>query len=213
VPPPATSTDFDPPRVPVASLSGLPTAQVPYFTIDVHHFLSLNQFFTNLQPQIIYYRVLSSDALRDPFGNDRHVPAEPSPSARLGHALGPPRARRKRVRRVDQSTIVRLDQRTREARLVKRIKAELVAQVGGSPSPAQVMLIESIATLRLHCERLDQKAAENGGLLSLHDRKSYLAFRNSYIRALRALSGLKAASARGPSPLTRAVAAAARSPS
>jgi hypothetical protein len=114
----------------------------------------------------------------------------------------------KQIRRVDQSTIVKLDQRTREGRLFRRVKAELTAGLGAPPSAAQTMLIESIATLRLHCERLDQKAVENGGL-SLHDRRTYLAFRNSLNRALRAIASIKA----GPNATTRALIAAARSPS
>ena len=94
------------------------------------------------------------------------------------------------------------------ARLARRVKADLIAQVGGSPSPAQMMLIESIVTLRLHCERFELQALQNGGELTEHARKAYLAFRNSYVRSLRALEGLKASK---PDQTSSDVFAAARS--
>jgi hypothetical protein len=103
---------------------------------------------------------------------------------------------KRRIRRRDQTTLARLDRRTKASRLTRRIRAELLAQIGPAATPAQIMLVERIVTLRLHVERFDAKAAENDGL-NEHDRKAYLAYSNSLTRALRTL-GLQATAQRTP---------------
>ena len=86
-----------------------------------------------------------------------------------------------------------MDRRSREARILAGTKAELTAHVGGRPSATQQALIDRAAWLTLHVAQIDAKAAE-GGILTEHDARTYLAWSNSLTRALVAL-GLKSAPA------------------
>ncbi len=92
-----------------------------------------------------------------------------------------------------------LDRRTWQGRLLRDTRAELVAHVGGSPSATQSCLIEQLAQLRLRLALFDRKLAEVGEITD-HDRRSYLAFSNTYARLLRQL-GLK-----GTAPRKRTIA-------
>ena len=83
-------------------------------------------------------------------------------------------------------TLSNLDGRTREAKLLRRVRSELTAHVGGKPSATQRMLIERAATLALHVETLDRKVLQ-GGVMSEHDSRTYLAWSNSLTRTLREL--------------------------
>src|SRR5689334_10768935 len=89
------------------------------------------------------------------------------------------------------TALAKLDQRTREAALMRRVRKELTAHVGGSPSAVQRQLIERAAMLTLHVAMFDRRAIEDGGL-SDRDRREYLAYSNALERALRHL-GIKAA--------------------
>ncbi len=88
--------------------------------------------------------------------------------------------------------LVALDLRTREARLLKRVRKDLLAHVGGSPSATERALIDRAAWLSLRVAQLDRKIAEGGGDFTLHDSRTYLAWSNSLTRALSQL-GLKPA--------------------
>lgn len=91
-----------------------------------------------------------------------------------------------------------MDRRTKPARLLKQMEADLTRHVGGTPSATQRALIARCAMLTLHVAMLDARALENGGAMSGHDQRAYLAFSNSLTRALRDL-GLDAAAAAPPS--------------
>jgi hypothetical protein len=52
-------------------------------------------------------------------------------------------------------TRLKRDGRTREARLVKRLRNELIAQCGGTVSASQRLLIDRIASLSLRINLLD----------------------------------------------------------
>ena len=95
-------------------------------------------------------------------------------------------------------SLARLDQRTREARLLADTRAELTAHLGGAPSATQRALIDRAAWLTLRIALMDAKGAD--GHLSERDGREYLAWSNSLTRALVAL-GLQAATAR---PMTLA---------
>lgn len=82
-----------------------------------------------------------------------------------------------------------VDGRSREGRFLAAARAELVAHVGGEPSATQRITIDRCVWLRLHLLLLDEKLA-GGSLLSDHDRRSYAAFSNALVRAMREL-GLK----------------------
>jgi hypothetical protein len=94
------------------------------------------------------------------------------------------------------AVLAKLDGRTREAHLLRRVRAELVAHVGGNPSATQTALIERAAMLTLHVAMLDARMLKTGSM-SEHDSKTYLAWSGSLSRALRDL-GLKGAAAAPP---------------
>jgi hypothetical protein len=80
----------------------------------------------------------------------------------------------------------KLDSRTREARFMRRVIADLTAHVGGHPTLAQRALIDRIAWLSLHCDRLDTHALA-AGHMSEQMAGQYLAWSNSLTRALKQL--------------------------
>ena len=85
-----------------------------------------------------------------------------------------------------------MDRRTREAKLLAEVRADLTEHVGGAPSATQRRLIERCAWLSLHVAQLDAKVAE-GGAMTEHDQRTYLAWNDTLTRTLRQL-GLKGAS-------------------
>ncbi len=85
-----------------------------------------------------------------------------------------------------QSSLAKLDGRTKSARLIRDMRADLVAHVGGSPSATQRVLIERAVRLAAHLDRMDAEAFEAGGM-SDHARKQYLAWDGSLRRAMLAL--------------------------
>ena len=89
------------------------------------------------------------------------------------------------------STLAKLDGRTREARLLAEVRADLTAHLGGSPSATQRRMVERASWLSLWVAQLDAKAVEGGGLTD-HDHRTYLAWSSALTRTLRQL-GLKAA--------------------
>lgn len=95
------------------------------------------------------------------------------------------------------ATLAKLDGRTREARLMRDVRAELVAHVGGLRSAAQRMLIEQIVQLRLRIATMDRRFVQAGAMTD-HDSRTYLAWSAHLVRAMRAL-GLKGEAERGPS--------------
>ncbi len=94
------------------------------------------------------------------------------------------------------TTLARLDGRTKKARLLRQIRAELTAHVGGQPSATQRTLIEQAAQLQLRVAVMDAKFAATGAQTD-HNSRTYLAWANSLSRLLRQL-GVKARSADAP---------------
>ena len=95
------------------------------------------------------------------------------------------------------ATLVKLDQRTKEARLVRETRAALVAHVGGAPSAVQSAIIDQLVQLRLRLAVMDRRFAETGGQTE-HGSRVYLAWANSFSRLLRHL-GIDGAKAAPPS--------------
>ena len=93
--------------------------------------------------------------------------------------------------------LAKLDQRTKEARLMRETRAALVAHVGGKPSAVQSAMIERACQLTLRIVAMDRKFAETGEQTD-HDSRTYLAWSNSLTRTLRQL-GLKGAATEPPS--------------
>ena len=105
-----------------------------------------------------------------------------------GHAAPPRRGRNR---------LAKLDGRTREARFIATLRADLVRHVGGSPSVAEAELIDMAVDSAFEIEAMKRRRA-NGGSLSLHDHRAFLAYQNAYRRTLSVL-GLKGVAERPPS--------------
>ena len=76
--------------------------------------------------------------------------------------------------------LANLDQRTREARMMRETRAALTAHVGGKPSATQKVLIERAVMLTLRLAMLDAKTPTEG--MSERDSRQYLAWNNSLVR-------------------------------
>src|ERR1700674_1928317 len=74
--------------------------------------------------------------------------------------------------------LIKLDRRTKEATLMRRVREELTAHCGGYPSATQRALIERAAILSLRVEQIDAKILA-GEALTLHDSNFALAWNNA----------------------------------
>ena len=92
--------------------------------------------------------------------------------------------------------LANIDMRSKHGLLLRRVRSDLTAHVGGKPSATQSILIERGAVLSLQIAMLDAKHAAGG--LTPHDQREYLAWCNALTRLMRQL-GLKGAAERGPS--------------
>lgn len=106
----------------------------------------------------------------------------------------------RRVRRVGPysrpGALASVDRRTKPARLLKQITAELTAHIGGAPTAAERVLIGRLAMLSLQCAQLDERVLA-GGVMTEHDSRTFLAWSNSLERGLHRL-GLKGVAAAPP---------------
>jgi len=93
-------------------------------------------------------------------------------------------------------SLAKLDGRTREAALMRRVRADLVAHVGGSPNAAQRLLIERAVILSLRVAQIDARILA-GGVLTAHDNDHAIAWHNALRRTIAAL-GLEPAAAPQP---------------
>ena len=103
------------------------------------------------------------------------------------------RARRKRLGPHSRPhMLARLDWRSRPAKLLTAVRAELTAHVGGRPNTVQRALIERCVRLTVYIETMDQEALEGGVGMSERNSKQYLAWFGQLRLALREI-GVKAA--------------------
>jgi hypothetical protein len=79
-----------------------------------------------------------------------------------------------------------IDGRSRAARYLKAVEADLVEHVGGKPTMTQRIAIHRIARLMLRLELIDEGLTKAGGLTA-HDGRLYNALQNSLRIALREL--------------------------
>ena len=82
--------------------------------------------------------------------------------------------------------LIKVDRRTKEARLMKQVRAELEAHVGPNPSYPQRVLIDRAVFLTLRVAQIDAKILA-GEELTTHDSNFALAWNNSLRRTLLAL--------------------------
>lgn len=92
-------------------------------------------------------------------------------------------------------TLAKLDGRTREARLLRDFRADLVRHVGGKPSATQAALITQACQLQLRIALMD-RATAGEAVPSFRNGREYLAWANALARLLRQLG--KGVSATGP---------------
>src|SRR5437879_5746590 len=81
------------------------------------------------------------------------------------------------------NNLIKIDGRTKEAALMRRVRAELTAHVGGRPTVVQRALIERCVWLSLRLVLLDRKIASGRDFTQI-DSNTYLAWSNSYTRTL-----------------------------
>ena len=82
--------------------------------------------------------------------------------------------------------IARFDRRSRAGRCLSQIESELVAALGGSPSPQQILILQRAAVKAVRCALLEKELIKQGGL-SCFVEKHYLAFSRSLREDLRCL--------------------------
>lgn len=91
------------------------------------------------------------------------------------------------------ATLAKLDGRTKEAALMRWVRAELLAHVGGRPTFPQSLLIDRAAVLALRLTQIEAKML-SGEVLTLHDNNHAIAWHNAFRRTIAAL-GLAPAAA------------------
>jgi hypothetical protein len=94
------------------------------------------------------------------------------------------------------TTLAKIDGRTREARLMQKVRSELTEHVGSNPSATQRAMIERAVNLSVRIALMDQKFIETG-IQTEHDSRTYLAWSNTLTRTMREL-GMKPAAQRTP---------------
>jgi hypothetical protein len=82
-----------------------------------------------------------------------------------------------------QHNLAKLDGRTKEAAIMRRVRTELTQHVGGHPNAVQRALIERCAWLSLRLAMLDKKIASGKEFTEI-DSNTYLAWNNSLARTL-----------------------------
>lgn len=95
------------------------------------------------------------------------------------------------------ASLAKLDGRTREAALLRRVREELVGHVGGNPSATERALIERATWLSLRLAQLDAKMAADPQSFSQHDSNVYISWSNALTRTVARL-GLKEKEAAPP---------------
>lgn len=83
-------------------------------------------------------------------------------------------------------SLVTLDQRSREYRLMQETRADLLAHVGSMPSATQLALIERATQLRLRLAIADQKFADSG-IMGDKATSLYLSLTNTYCKVMNLL--------------------------
>ncbi len=86
---------------------------------------------------------------------------------------------------IEMHTLTDQDGRTREARLLRTARAELLAHFGAQPSVSQSALIESCARMCLHVARMDQRMT--AGKVSEEDARAYVVVSDALNAMLRQL--------------------------
>jgi len=95
------------------------------------------------------------------------------------------------------ATLRKMDKRTKEARLLKTMRAELAAHVGGKPNIAQQILIDQAAELRLRIALMEAEGTDPGEMTERR-QVQFLAWTGALTRLLKDL-GLQGVAQKPPS--------------
>jgi hypothetical protein len=112
-------------------------------------------------------------------------------------SAGCPQKRREFAKAMVREFGITVDGRSREAKALRRFRAQLVEHVGGKPNVAQEALIQSICQLRLRLLALDQSFAKRGVMTETESRH-YRGWTSTYHAALRELGMEPARAPRQP---------------
>ena len=85
-----------------------------------------------------------------------------------------------------------IDGRSKEGRFIRRYERDMIDQLGGSPTTAQLLLIRRVARAAVQMEMIDRQLAK--GEISAHAARVFSALSNQVRLGLREL-GLRAAPA------------------
>jgi hypothetical protein len=96
---------------------------------------------------------------------------------------------------LNTGSVLGVDGRSKAGRFARKCEAELIAQIGGSPSFAQRILIRRVVRALWALERLDEKMAS--GAWSDHDSRTHGGLGNQVRLSLREL-GIKAVADKPP---------------
>jgi hypothetical protein len=95
-----------------------------------------------------------------------------------------PQKRRETAKAIIREFGISVDGRSREAKALRRFRAQLIQHIGGSPSVAQEAMIQSICQLRLRLLALDQSFARRGTMTETESRH-YRGWTSTYHAALK----------------------------
>lgn len=109
---------------------------------------------------------------------------------------------------MNEVVLNRPDGRTREARLLKRVRADVIEHLGGDAvmTPLRRAMVERAANLQLTCALFEEKMIVEG--LTNYDNKRYLAAVNALSRVHRELEKEREAIAKPERPRPRTLAEA-----
>src|SRR5215472_18429055 len=117
----------------------------------------------------------------------------------LYRAQGQVRPYSKTLERGAVGSLAGLDGRSKPARLVRQLEAQLFEHLGGDPTVPQRLLIERVCKMKLQLDALEDKLSE--GHWSPHDQRTYSGLNNAFRLALTTLDKMKAPARRRSPPL------------
>jgi hypothetical protein len=83
-----------------------------------------------------------------------------------------------------------LDGRSKEAKFLKRVRAELTSLIAGKPNAAQRLLIDRAAILALRCAQIDERIL-HGEILTAHDNDHAIAWHNAFRRTVAQITNIE----------------------
>lgn len=76
--------------------------------------------------------------------------------------------------------------RSVEGRILKKVRADLLEEIGGVPTASQRVLLDRAAMLNLQIALMDRKAVAAGSMTE-HDQRTYIAWVNALTKCMKQL--------------------------